>query len=301
MAGFKTHITTSTTLGIIYGTAGCLFYNAPVSSCMLAGGLCSVSGMLPDLDSDSGVPVREMTAFGAAVVPMLLIDRFRHFGWSQEMMVFVGGVIYVLIRFGVVELFKKYTVHRGMWHSIPAAAVVGLLAYLVCDTEHETMRGFLTGGVVLGFLSHLVLDEFWSLEVRSGKLRVKRSFGTALKLWGRDRWGNISVYAKLIVLIFIVMGDPMLMKNFGSYGDELLRLAEDTAPDLFSFPEAEENSELEQGSDNPWPALDNSPGGEFPLWPGRSDQRPQASEEAAPFAPRPGGQLVPSPVPTFRR
>ena len=54
MAGFKTHITTSSVLGVAYGaTARCL-YDVPLPTCLLAGGLCGVSGMLPDLDSGPG-------------------------------------------------------------------------------------------------------------------------------------------------------------------------------------------------------------------------------------------------------
>jgi len=55
MAGFKTHITVSTLTGIAYGAWG-YHSGAPLETCILAGGLCSVSGMLPDLDSDSGRP-----------------------------------------------------------------------------------------------------------------------------------------------------------------------------------------------------------------------------------------------------
>ena len=71
MAGFQTHISVSTITGVGYGVWG---YNcgAPLETCILAGGLCSVAGMLPDLDSDSGRPVQEISAF-AAVVPMLMV------------------------------------------------------------------------------------------------------------------------------------------------------------------------------------------------------------------------------------
>ena len=63
MAGFKTHIGVSGVLGVAYGGAGFAMYDVPLSTslptCVLAGGLCGVSGMLPDLDSGSGVPLRE--------------------------------------------------------------------------------------------------------------------------------------------------------------------------------------------------------------------------------------------------
>ncbi|MCE9552832.1 MAG: metal-dependent hydrolase, partial [Planctomycetes bacterium] len=84
MAGFRTHIAVSTTLGVGYGAAGVFLLPAhaggelPLATCALAAGLCSVSGMLPDLDSDSGVPIRETMTLAAAVVPMLLMRRFAH-------------------------------------------------------------------------------------------------------------------------------------------------------------------------------------------------------------------------------
>src|SRR5688572_11826556 len=69
MAGFQTHIAASTITGVGYGVWG-YHCGAPIETCVLAGGLCSVSGMLPDLDSDSGRPVQEISSFAAAVMPM---------------------------------------------------------------------------------------------------------------------------------------------------------------------------------------------------------------------------------------
>ena len=77
MAGFKTHITVSSLLGVGYGGAAYLMYGVPWPTCALAAGLCGVSGMLPDIDSDSGTPLHESMAFAAAVVPMMLLHRFQ--------------------------------------------------------------------------------------------------------------------------------------------------------------------------------------------------------------------------------
>jgi hypothetical protein len=128
MAGFKTHITTSSLLGVGYGAAAHFMYGVPASTCVLAGGLCGVSGMLPDIDSGSGRPLRESMAFAAAVVSMMMVDRFQQFGLSSEMIVLAGAGVYLTIRFGVAELLRHYTVHRGMFHSLPAAAIFGELA-----------------------------------------------------------------------------------------------------------------------------------------------------------------------------
>lgn len=209
MADFKTHITGSTLVGIGVGLAG-YSYGFHVQSCLLAGGLCSVAGILPDLDSDSGVPYRESVAFISAFVPMLLIDRFQSLGWTRETIVLACGLLYILIRFGVANLFRHYTVHRGMWHSIPAAASVGLLTFLITDHQHLDLRLFWTIAAVAGFVTHLLLDELYSVDFRG--VRLKKSFGTALKFWStRGVWPNISTYGKLVILALLAWGDPMLM------------------------------------------------------------------------------------------
>jgi hypothetical protein len=214
MAGFETHITVSTVTGIGYGLWGWQCGATP-ETCILAAGLCSVSGMLPDLDSDSGRPVQEMSCFAAAVIPMLMLERFENFGWSREMMVLAAAAIYVAVRFGVAELFKRFTVHRGMWHSIPACITCGLVAFLIVAGQDLAIRAFKAGAVSLGFFSHLLIDEIWSLRLRSGRINIKKSFGTALKFWGGNSYANFSVYAKLAVLGFLAVGDPMLMHRFG--------------------------------------------------------------------------------------
>ena len=215
MADFKTHIATSTVLGVGYGVAGYFYGQLPVESCILAGGLCGVSGMLPDLDSDSGRPVQEMSSFAAACIPMLMLDRFETWHWSKEAVVLAAALMYVVIRFGVAAIFKRYTVHRGMWHSIPACLTCGLLTFLIVSHQDLALRMFKSGAVMLGFLSHLVLDEIWSVSLRSGRLNLKRSTGTAMKFWGKDGWANFSVYAKLAVCALLAIGDPMLMQRYG--------------------------------------------------------------------------------------
>lgn len=221
MAGFRTHITVSTLLGAGYATAGHA-YQMPLSSCLVAGGLCSLAGMLPDLDSDSGVPVRELTALTAALVPALMIPRFEQLGLDREHLVLATACVYLAVRFGLGGLFKGYTVHRGMWHSLPAAAIAGLATFLLVAGTDMPIRLFKSGAVVLGFLSHLVLDEFFSVQVRRGRLRIKHSLGTALKLWTTSSlWANVSTYGKLAALVALIYSDPYLMHELGVQPTEI--------------------------------------------------------------------------------
>jgi hypothetical protein len=208
MAGFKTHIATSTVLGIGYGALAYTRFQFPLDQCLLATGLCSVSGMLPDVDSDTGVPLRESLAFAAAVVPMLLIERFRNWGLSTDAMVLFGSAIYLAIRFGFGAFLRSYTVHRGMFHSIPAGIIFAELAYLICDGPEASHRLYKGGAVLTGFFSHLLLDEIWSIEWKRGRWQFKKSFGTAIKFWSQSTWANVSTYGKLAILTLVVIQEP---------------------------------------------------------------------------------------------
>jgi hypothetical protein len=98
-----------------------------------------------------------------------------------------------------------------MFHSLPACAIAAELTFLICGQEGEGLwiRFFNAGAVVLGFMSHLVLDEIWSIEFKHGLPHLKSSFGTAIKLWSGSLWANLSCYAKLGLLTWLVMQDPV--------------------------------------------------------------------------------------------
>lgn len=213
MADFKTHMGVSTATGALLAFAG---YQAKMSwdTCLVAGTLCSVSGMLPDLDSNSGRPLREATALGAAVVPMMMVDRLQRLNLQPDTMVLIAIAAYISIRFVLAEVFRRYTVHRGMWHSIPAAATCGMFAFLVMSHEDIGVRLFKTSGVVLGFLSHLILDEIWSVDFKHGSYKFKSSFGTALKLWGNSRSDNLISYGLALLLGIGVWQDQGFMSRY---------------------------------------------------------------------------------------
>jgi membrane-bound metal-dependent hydrolase YbcI (DUF457 family) len=214
MAGFKTHITTSTLIGVGYGAGAYFLYGVPWPSCALAAGLCGVSGMLPDMDSGPGRPLKESLSFAAAVVSTMLVDRFQQFDFTMESIILAAVAVYLLVRFGLAALLERFTVHRGMFHSLPAAVVFGEIAFLLASGE-TGVRCFKAGAVVLGYLSHLILDELYSIQWVRGRMAFKKSFGTALKLFSRKRWWpNASVYAALALLTFLSFKEPGWTNEF---------------------------------------------------------------------------------------
>ena len=73
------------------------------------------------------------------------------------------------------------------------------------------MRAFNAGAVMLGFASHLVLDEIWSIDFRH--LRLKSSFGTAIKFWGDCWWSNLATYLNVVILALMIFEDPTIQRS----------------------------------------------------------------------------------------
>lgn len=212
MADFKTHVTFSSAIGAGYAVvASGMGYN--LSTALLSGGLCGVSGMLPDIDSDSGVPRREALGFAAAIVPMLMIDRFKQLDLSHDQIVLVAVGMYFGIRFVAAKMIGKWSVHRGMWHSIPAVLIFAGLAFLISGSSDVFDRYLKAVAVGLGALSHLVLDEVYSIDTRGVVPKFKKSFGTAVKFFGKDPRANFSTYIKLLIVVGMIATEPMVIQR----------------------------------------------------------------------------------------
>ncbi len=216
MPGFRAHIIGSSIVGAGYGAAGWYLGGMPPVTAGLGAGLCAASGLLPDLDSGEGVPLRETVGFAAAIVPMLMIQRFQQWGLPLEGMILAAAAIYASVRFGLTWLLENHAKQRGMLHSVPAAAIAGQITFLAFVSAEPLHRYFIAGAVVLGFLSHLVLDEIWA--VRQGQFgpKVKKGFGTAVKFAGPEVWPNLIAYGIVLALGAIAAGDAHRTERMAS-------------------------------------------------------------------------------------
>ena len=202
MASYQGHLSVSSTLGACYGALGVWGWGLDWGPACLGLGVTTLGGVLPDLDSNSGVPVRELFGLAAAAAPILLWGWLRADGFPLEQTIALLAGLYLLIRYGVSEVFKRLTVHRGMFHSVPAMFIAGLLVFLAYDTPALWLRYYLAGGVMLGFLSHLVLDELYSVDFMGVRVKISKSAGSALKLYSPSWSATVACYLFLGGLVF---------------------------------------------------------------------------------------------------
>jgi len=204
MASFRGHLALATALGSAYGSAASWQLGLDWGPVFLGAGLTALGGFLPDLDSDSGVPVREVFGVAAGTVPILFYSRLRMMGFTldQTLVLVAGG--YLFTRYALASVFKSLTVHRGMFHSVPAMFIAGLAVFLAYHSPDLLVRVFLAGGVMLGFLSHLLLDELCSVDFNGVKLRLNAAAGSAFKFFSPSWGANLFTYTVLAGLLYLV-------------------------------------------------------------------------------------------------
>src|SRR5262245_44693204 len=207
MASFRGHLAFSASLGGVLGGLCYWQLGCDWGTSALAAGLTAVGGMLPDLDSDSGVPVREMFGLAAVFIPLVLIRRLIHTGLEAEQILVVVGTLFICIRYGLSRLFKRFTVHRGMFHSVPAMLIAGMLTFLGYHHPQMGPRLLLAIAVMIGFMSHLLLDELYAVDFRGLKPKLNQFAGSALKFSSKSRPATAITYALLLVLSGLVFLD----------------------------------------------------------------------------------------------
>jgi hypothetical protein len=181
MADFKTHLAVASTLSGVLAI-GCLVAGVATPKEVVVY-FCAgtVGGVLPDLDSDHALPVQILFGLLAIILAFVTVfSRADSFSIVELACVWIG--VYLLIRYIPYKIFIKFTVHRGIFHSLLAALFFWLLTTAI--TYHlfglNTLTAWLTGCFVgIGYVIHLALDELYSVDITGAK--IKKSFGTALK------------------------------------------------------------------------------------------------------------------------
>lgn len=203
MAGYREHITVSGLLGGAYGIAAVVLGHYSYVQGAIAAVLAWIAGMLPDLDSESGRPVKELFGVVGALAPLMVLQHVHTMGVTGDRAMLFSLVAYGLVKYGGAFVLARVTVHRGMFHSIPALLIACEVAFLAYYSPDLRVRLLMAIAVGVGFLSHLVLDEMYSVQWDGVRVRLKTSSGTALKFFGPDAIPNGITMALLMLLTYM--------------------------------------------------------------------------------------------------
>lgn len=217
MANFTTHIAVGT---LVSGTLATLTLAADVVApenliaVTMAGMLGSV---LPDIDLKDSRPAGALFSGLAVFLSFVALFNFAHQYSIAEMWLIWMGT-FLLVRHGVKALFHKFSYHRGIWHSVIAGLFFWFVTAIVFKYvlgRHEGVAWLAGGFLFAGYMTHLVLDEIYSVDVLD--TRIKASFGTALKLFDLKRpVDSIAVTIAAIAVFFATPPAKTFLDGMGS-------------------------------------------------------------------------------------
>ncbi|MDO4440916.1 MAG: metal-dependent hydrolase [Moraxella sp.] len=185
MANFRTHLSVAAVVSGGLATVGVHFKLFGLTTALLCAIIGTIGGLLPDIDLEHSEPARRGFFLGSLIASMLITILYANSYRQDELILhslIVWALSFVVIRFGVIELFCRLTVHRGMVHSVPYMAVFGLLVVhgVFYGLQMTTFVSWVFGVFLfIGSLVHLLLDEIYSVNALG--LRLKQSAGTAFK------------------------------------------------------------------------------------------------------------------------
>jgi membrane-bound metal-dependent hydrolase YbcI (DUF457 family) len=211
MANFSTHFNGAAIVGGL-GATGVYYVNMASKDEATAYFIATIiGGILPDIDSDHSTPIKIMQYILANLISFFVL--FSYIGKYPILnLVLIWGVTYLVVMTAF-WFFKKVTVHRGMFHSIPSGFIFWFLTTLALYyvMKYPLIESWYFGMFIfIGFIAHLVLDELYSVDVTGA--RMKRSFGSALKLFNKDI-KTVALFYVIAVALFFAMPQKNVFLN----------------------------------------------------------------------------------------
>ena len=204
MANFATHLgvgTIASGMAATLAVATNMISQTDIITLALAGALGSV---LPDIDlKDSRSSRIIFFALGLFLSFVVLFCVVSQYSIVELWLIWIGT--FLLVRYLGHLLFHNFAVHRGVFHSVLAGVffLMATSAIFYHGLNSDPRICWLSGVFMLfGYIVHLLLDEIYSVDF-SGN-RVKRSFGTALKLIEYRNWGaSFLMFAATVGMFYL--------------------------------------------------------------------------------------------------
>ncbi len=202
MANFNTHLGVAAVGSGMLATLCLQVGFVSPSDALLLASFGVVGGILPDIDLHYSYPSRILFSLLGILMAFLWV-----FAAENQMPIIqlwgAGLGIYLFVRYPIWALFHKFTVHRGAIHSVNTAILIAFISSSVCFhlfAKTPFISWLLALFIFLGFILHLLLDELYSVDFMGH--RLKKSFGTALKLFDSNHPINSSIVFIMTIVVW---------------------------------------------------------------------------------------------------
>ncbi len=228
MANFKTHLQVAS---VSSGLASSLFYSSghlSAGEAFLCWVMGTLGGILPDIDSDNshslGILFGAFSIIACGFTAVAWIDS-----WPLSWVWGACALVFLLIQFGVRQIFARFTVHRGIFHSVLAGFLFMFItaagaAFLGASS---TTSWFLALFLGFGYCVHLLLDEIFGVDFMN--VTIKRSFGTAFKLFDYRNMTTSAIMTVAVIALFFLTPSYAEFISIVFDGDTYLTLVDGVA------------------------------------------------------------------------
>ncbi|MCS6807310.1 MAG: metal-dependent hydrolase [Bacteroidota bacterium] len=213
MGKFIHHLSGGIAIGAISGSVAYYHLHIPLTDAAACSLIACASSMLPDIDSPNSRP-NDM-AFGLASVlsPVFVLQGMGINRFTSSQIILIALGVYVVVRYGIRRLMQECSVHRGMFHSIPAAIIWGALVYQAFRLSPALIKNAAAASALVGFITHLIIDEVFSFVTFDGmRIAPKKSFGTALKFFSPSILATTTTYTLMVIVLYACFRDMRIVR-----------------------------------------------------------------------------------------
>jgi len=225
MANFNTHLNTAVIITGLGSATLLSVGHTDLKGALWLWFLGSIGGLLPDIDSDNSTSldtIFNLFALSAVLLVLHYITTELIIEISFIELIAVPLMVYGIMKYIIRPLFEWITVHRGSCHSLVFLLLCALLTTQVTwklndqlTAEAATFAWLAGGFILLGGLIHLMLDEIYSVDLSN--VRIKRSFGTALKIADFDN--KLITLSSVIAIVGLVYIAPPTEQTITALSD----------------------------------------------------------------------------------
>lgn len=208
MANFNTHINVAAAAGGVVSIVGLGEGWLSISQALTTWLLICIGGVLPDIDSDHAKPVKALFTALAVGSVVLVVTHLKPVP-ATPFLLLIGFSVFLSVRILGYKVFAKFSVHRGIYHSLLAGAFFMSITIALCHYALQANPVLAWGSgiaIAFGFLIHLTLDEIYSVDIAGA--RIKKSFGTALKPIDFKNPLNSVLMGGIVAALFFISPSP---------------------------------------------------------------------------------------------
>lgn len=229
MANFRTHLIYGT---VASGAGATLLLNSELVSpqeallCWVAG---TVGGLLPDVDSDNPQSAAIVFSLLGVVASALTVGATLS-EWPLIWVWLAAAGMFAFIYYGVRYLFEAFTSHRGVFHSVLAGVMFGLLATAVAGFAGATSTASWFYGLFLfvGYVIHLLLDEAYAVNFANEA--IKRPLGGTFKFFDYKNLKSSAGITVAVVALFFLFAPSHsefveILKDGDTYSDIMANIS----------------------------------------------------------------------------